>query len=411
MKDIELQKVRENLRDIIQNKKIQDSFLEGASHEFNQLQEAFYYISQCINDTQGYITNVAKGNLDTEPPAKDNFMAGASKELQSVLRHLTWQTKQVAKGDYRQRIDFLGEFSDSFNVMIGQLNERKEQLLENERVMSQTMDLMISIMNANNGWVIVTDKTGENIHYQNRDLEPGMLGGESFKEGSKAIPSLLEFVIEQKEEGQVSFTYYNELCFRHYAVNCHEVMWDHEECNAYYVLDVTHHEQEKKNLSELAFIDELTKAYNRRYGMNAIQRLIDAKEEFALVMVDLNDLKAVNDNGGHSYGDDYIRTTCDIIRDKVREKDLLVRVGGDEFIVILQQCNDEGAQNKLALIANAVEKEEKEFHMSISYGIVCNDTNRKLELADMLESADEKMYDFKKAYKARRRMESKEGNK
>lgn len=411
MKDIELQKVRENLRDIIQNKKIHDNFLEGASQEFNQLQEAFYYISQCISDTQGYITNVAKGNLDTEPPTKDNFLAGASKELQSVLRHLTWQTKQVAKGDYRQRIDFLGEFSDSFNVMIGQLNERKEQLLENERVMSQTMDLMISIMNANNGWVLVTDKEVGNIHYKNRELDPGMLGGESFDEESKMIPTLLEYAKEQKEEGQVSFTYRNESCFRHYAVNSHEVIWDHVECNAYYILDVTHHEEEKKNLSELAFVDELTKAYNRRYGMNAIQRLLDEKEEFALVMVDLNDLKAVNDNGGHSCGDDYIRTTCDIIRDKVRERDLLIRVGGDEFIVVLQQCSDEGAQNKLALIANAVEKEEKGFHMSISYGIVCNDTNEKVELSDMLEVADNKMYEFKKVYKARKRMQEKEGNK
>lgn len=403
MRDIELEKVRENLRDIIQNKKIQESALEGASQEFNQLQEAFYYISKCITDTQGYITNVAKGNLDSEPPAKENFLAGASKELQSVLRHLTWQTKQVAKGDYRQRIDFLGEFSDSFNVMIGQLNERKEQLLENERVMSQTMDLMISIMNANNGWVIVTDIGGDNIHYKNRGLAVGMLGGETFDEESKTIPTLIEFARQQLEQGETAFTYHNESCFRHYAVNCHEVMWDHKECNAYYILDVTQHEQEKRSLSELAFVDELTRAYNRRYGMNAIQRLLDDDAEFALVMVDLNDLKEVNDNGGHSCGDDYIRTTCDIIRDKVRERDLLIRVGGDEFIVILQGCTDEGAQNKLAIIANAVEKEEKEFQMSISYGIVCNNIKDKMELAKMLELADEKMYDYKKAYKARRR--------
>lgn len=411
MLDMELEKIRENLRNIVQNKKIQDTSLEGASAEFNQVQEAFCYISQCISDTQGYIADVAKGNLDTEPPTKDNFLAGASKELQSVLRHLTWQTKQVAKGDYRQRIDFLGEFSESFNVMIHQLNERKEQLLENERVMSQTMDLMVSIMNANNGWVIVTSVEDGEVLYKNRELEASMQGGESFDEARTRIPTLLEFAKEQKEQGQTSFTYHNESCFRHYAINTHEVLWDHAEANAYYILDITQHEQEKQNLSQMAFIDELTKAYNRRFGMDTIQRLIDDKEEFALVMVDLNDLKEVNDNGGHSCGDDYIRTICDIIRDKVRERDLLIRVGGDEFIVVLQQCSDEGAQNKMALIGNAVEKEEKEFNMSISYGIVSNNTQENMELSEMLELADSKMYDYKKAYKARKRMEKKGGSK
>lgn len=411
MQDRELQKVRENLRDIIQNRKIEHSILEGASNEFNQLQEAFYYISKCICDTQGYITDVAKGNLDSEPPAKENFLAGASKELQSVLRHLTWQTKQVAKGDYRQRIDFLGEFSESFNVMIHQLNERKEQLVENERVMAQTMELMVSIMNANNGWVIVTDLSGENILYQNRELDTGMLGGETFDEERTIIPNLLEFSKEKRAEGQTSFTYHNESCFRHYAVNSHEVIWDHEEANAYYVLDVTHHELEKKTLSDLAFIDELTKAYNRRYGMNTIQNLLDEKETFALVMVDLNDLKEVNDEEGHSAGDDYIRTCCDIIRDKIRERDMLIRIGGDEFIVALQQCQDEGAQNKMALIANVVESVERPYKMSLSYGIVCNEGEPEHELKEMLEQADTKMYEYKKAYKARKKMEEKGADK
>lgn len=407
MQDIELQKVRENLRDIIQNRKIEHSVLDGASDEFNQLQEAFYYISKCISDTQGYITDVAKGNLDSEPPAKENFLAGASKELQSVLRHLTWQTKQVAKGDYRQRIDFLGEFSESFNVMIHQLNERKEQLVENERVMAQTMELMVSIMNANNGWVIVTDLSGENILYQNRELDSGMLGGESFDEDATAIPTLLDFAKVQRGDGQTAFTYHNESCFRHYAINSHEVIWDHEEANAYYVLDVTQHEQEKKTLSELAFIDELTKAYNRRYGMNTLQKLLDEKETFALVMVDLNDLKGVNDDAGHSAGDDYIRTCCDIIKDKIRERDMLIRIGGDEFVVVLHQCLDEGAQNKMALIANVVENVDRPYKMSLSYGIVCSEGEPTQRLEEMLEEADAKMYDFKKAYKARKKMENK----
>lgn len=399
MNDIELQKIRENLRDIIQNKKIEDMKIEGATKEFNQLQEAFHYISQCICDTQGYITDVAKGNLDSEPPAKENFLSGASKELQSVLKHLTWQTKQVAKGDYRQRIDFLGDFSDSFNIMIQQLNERKNQLLENERAMAQTMELMVSIMNANNGWVIVTDVESENILYQNRELDKPMLGGRGVENDGVDSPSLLSFARTKKSQGEVSFTYFNEASLRHYAINSHEVVWNQEDAIAYYVLDVTHQEKEKKSLTDMAFVDELTGAYNRRYGLNAIQLLVEDKEEFSLAMIDLNNLKFVNDQIGHSSGDEYIKTVCNIIVEKVRERDMLIRMGGDEFLVVMHKCSEEGAHNKLTHIAQGVENEKADYNMSISYGIVHFDNQSERDLTEMLEISDQRMYKYKKNYK------------
>lgn len=406
MQDNELKKIRENLRDIIQNKKIEDSVLEGASAEFNQIQAVFQYISKCILDTQGYIASVAKGELDSEPPGKDNFCAGAAKELQSVLKHLTWQTQQVAKGDYRQHIDFLGEFSESFNVMIQQLNERKEKLLENERVMAQTMELMISIMDANNGWVIVTSLDGDEILYRNRELDFGMFGSKGRGCEEKAVLSLLDFAKVQKDKGEISFVYKNDTLQKYYEIKSQAVVWDRENVNAYYVLDITRQELEKKNLSEMAYIDELTKVYNRRYGMDRIQELLNDKVLFSLVMIDLNDLKYVNDTIGHSAGDDYILTCCDVIKEQIRCEDMITRIGGDEFVLILSKCHEDVASNKMLSIANAIENIEKTFDMSISYGIVCTDV-REMNLAEMLDVADVKMYDYKNKYKAHKRTKDK----
>ena len=63
----------------------------------------------------------------TVPPSR-NFLASPFKELHSHLQHLTWQAKQVAKGDYSQRVDFLVDFSEAFNFMITSLDNNEKAL-------------------------------------------------------------------------------------------------------------------------------------------------------------------------------------------------------------------------------------------------------------------------------------------
>jgi phosphoserine phosphatase RsbU/P len=71
-----------------------------------------------------FMDSLSQGLLDVDPPAR-NFLISPFKHLHSNLRHLIWQTKQVAKGDLSQRVDFLGEFSDAFNSMIASLREKR----------------------------------------------------------------------------------------------------------------------------------------------------------------------------------------------------------------------------------------------------------------------------------------------
>lgn len=295
----ELQQVRENLKNILQNKVIENKHLEGASEEFNKLQEAFQYISQCIVDSQQYTTDIAKGKLEVSTLGNQNFLVGPTKELHSVLKHMTWQTQQVAKGDYNQRADFLGEYSESFNIMVDQLREAKE----------------------------------------------------------------------------------------------------------YYVLNASKQEKEKLKLSEIAYVDELTSAFNRRFGLNALHKKIEASEEFTLIMIDLNNLKVVNDTLGHKAGDEYICHTCDVIREMVREGDLLIRMGGDEFVLLLKYCKYEEAEDKMQQIATKIHNNPFAYDMSISYGLVYVDSQNEKTVEELLLIADEKMYAFKKIYKKRLRLD------
>lgn len=75
-----------------------------------------------LQEIHEFIIPLSQGRLDQITlPQQENFLGSPFKELHSRLRHLTWQTKQVAEGDYSQRVDFMGDFSEAFNFMIDSL--------------------------------------------------------------------------------------------------------------------------------------------------------------------------------------------------------------------------------------------------------------------------------------------------
>ncbi|MBV5313544.1 MAG: HAMP domain-containing histidine kinase [Prolixibacteraceae bacterium] len=83
-----------------------------------------------------FLREIANGNLDVSPPAdpkRHNYSITQFKQLHSNLLHLTWQTQQIAKGDLKQKVSFLGEFSIGFNKMIESLREKK--LMEEQIVL------------------------------------------------------------------------------------------------------------------------------------------------------------------------------------------------------------------------------------------------------------------------------------
>ena len=78
----------------------------------------------------------SNGDLSNHVPFK-GYIAGTLKTLQANLKHITWQTKMIASGDFTQRIEFMGEFSESFNAMFIQLDQTLKELVKKETELSQ----------------------------------------------------------------------------------------------------------------------------------------------------------------------------------------------------------------------------------------------------------------------------------
>jgi serine phosphatase RsbU (regulator of sigma subunit) len=105
-------------------------FIQPA-YESEPLSEIFAELNKLsgnMRELYEYVVPLSKGDLDIERPSRTNFLAASLKELHSRLIHLTWQAQQIENGDYNQRVDFMGEFSNAFNSMIQRLDDRESQL-------------------------------------------------------------------------------------------------------------------------------------------------------------------------------------------------------------------------------------------------------------------------------------------
>jgi sigma-B regulation protein RsbU (phosphoserine phosphatase) len=98
-----------------------------------------------MQEIQAFIVPLSQGELSGIKMQSKNFLASPFKELHSRLLHLTWQANQVAKGDYSQRVDFMGDFSEAFNTMIKALEQNdlllKEKINELEKALAHIINL------------------------------------------------------------------------------------------------------------------------------------------------------------------------------------------------------------------------------------------------------------------------------
>lgn len=129
------------INDMVEQGRMPDS-LPGTPEQQEQLRK----ILQTIRSVHTFISYLSEGNLETTLPFR-GYLAGPLKALQSSLRHLTWQTKMVAEGDLNQRVDFLGDFSTSYNQMVTNLSDAREELIRRQDEIKRSYEALAQVNN------------------------------------------------------------------------------------------------------------------------------------------------------------------------------------------------------------------------------------------------------------------------
>ena len=149
-----------------------------------------------------------------------------------------------------------------------------------------------------------------------------------------------------------------------------------------------------KQLEELSRVDPLTNLYNQRAMYDYLRReLLNAKRnstKLSLIYFDVDKFKQINDIEGHIKGDEVLKNVAKILANSVREVDISCRYGGDEFVLILPNCDIQNAKGICEKIIKAFS--EKYPTYSLSIGIAETGTESYVDSEQLIKMADKKMY-------------------
>ena len=144
-----------------------------------------------------------------------------------------------------------------------------------------------------------------------------------------------------------------------------------------------------------SFIDELTQVYNRKYLDEILKELIKRKK-ICLIEIDIDHFKRINDTYGHPFGDEVLKKMCSILKSNLRKDDLIIRMGGEEFLVIL----DVNEIDKALIVAEKLRKaiEEADFEktkVTSSFGVCCGNIDVENGFEKLYSLIDEALYKAK----------------
>ena len=173
-----------------------------------------------------------------------------------------------------------------------------------------------------------------------------------------------------------------------------------------YSLKMTFHRmnEEKEKLFKLSTLDPLSGLYNRLSLMEKINWLISKskreRSKFALVFLDLDNFKTINDTQGHEFGDSVLKEVSHILVDIVRENDIVSRFGGDEFVLIISNVDDEGitvaeVMERLQYqLTKTLYHKEMPFNITASMGVAIYPKDGE-DATSLLKNADIAMFEAK----------------
>ncbi|MGI4776557.1 MAG: putative bifunctional diguanylate cyclase/phosphodiesterase [Janthinobacterium lividum] len=188
---------------------------------------------------------------------------------------------------------------------------------------------------------------------------------------------------------------------REFPIELSLSMWQEEGKASFgaIIRDTTTRRADEERLFQLAHVDSLSGLPNRGVLLSRVIECLDRKEPFALLMIDLDGFKDVNDTLGHGAGDQVVKNVAQRLLSCANAIDTVARLGGDEFAVLMPnesvlsqiEC---GAQRMLSAIAAPMNVEAQPTHVTASIGIAVHPGNGA-NVGDLLSAADLAMYEAK----------------
>lgn len=399
------------LKSILFEPVVQPLDINSLDEPFQKLGQGLQYLENAVHEMKEYSAELSTGILSGFIPPRDNFLCSNLKNIHANLNHLTWQAKQVAKGDYSQTVSYLGEFSEAFNTMTKQLQEREDSLKHEAEVQKQHASMMESysqllmeLISRSKEDILVLSAHDYYVLYNNQN-EKRMSDA-----GIKQNQEIYKLCVEQTKlhSGQDSpsgdsyeWTWEAEDSEHHfYKITSGRMKWQGENAYTHIIHEITDEKKREELLEAEAHQDTLTHIGNRYFFHEKAQEALASNENVTFCYCDLDHLKYINDKYGHIEGDWYLTFFADTVKRHIRKGDIFARLGGDEFCIILSRCPKKQAELKMQQIFLAFFTDtSRPYQKSFSYGIVeVPKEHSNIQVEDIIEQADAMMYKQKRMH-------------
>lgn len=317
---------------------------------------------------------------------------------------------------FKLRKDEVGHLLNSFEIMQNSIKELLESVEEKTKIIEKEKELFRTTLISVGDGVIVTDNIGK-VTLLN-DVAETLTGwskkdafGKQFKDIFKIINDKTKKIAnnpvrEVLDKGKVVELEENTILISKQGDEVHiddsaAPIKDKEGniIGAVVVFrDITEKKKKQESIEYLSFHDQLTGLYNRRFFEEEVIKLdIEKNYPLSFVVADVNGLKLANDAFGHLVGDKLIQKFGEILKEHTRTSDIIARIGGDEFVILLPRTTSKESEIIIERIRKASSLEKiKAIKLSVSFGYETKyDSN--YPMSEMFKKAERNMYDMKLA--------------
>ena len=265
MEDRNCELLFEYLRSILYDSEVKPLEIDSLDEPFQKLGMGLQYLETAVREMKQCSAALSKGDLSSFKPARENFLCENLKNIHANLNHLTWQAKQVAKGDYSQTVSYLGEFSEAFNTMTEQLREREKSLkliVEQEKKHAEMAEsysqLLMELIARSEEEILVISLDGQSLLYSNRRSEDEVRNWDVYKQWIGQIEQKTQKNNRRKELYEWKWEA-EDSDHRFYAITTGKMKWQGEWAYVNIVQEVTEARVKEEQLRAEAYQDMLTR--------------------------------------------------------------------------------------------------------------------------------------------------------